>query len=726
MADQYTDSELFNIIPGSSITGESTYDIWKSLGNTGDVNDFLEFLKGEQPLFVKFIESSESGYYTTDVEFDQIVETFNQNKQIIFIDINGSMYTTCYFNITSTPKHGQVYGTSSGGFVHYKYDFSKQKFLRSYRDAIFNNSYIYVDPDFALGEQENYSNMLTTDLASWVLTDQVYSNSSGNDVDTAIVTLGKLKEEIDEDLIDPNKAANAKVTGDKISELKEDLGDVRCDFYTETKSKNLFDPSKVQEQKGIDSSGVIYTDASFDISDRIPVLANTQVVFSDDSQSALFLYGYYKTDGAFVERISKRGFIPTYDGYIVLRFAHGSDVSKVQVEYNTAITAYEPYGTEYTPKPFATQSYVDNKVDMYTQIADGANLIDTEKLTNGYINGGVDGTVKSSTTMYVTDYIPVIAGKQYYYNSNYVYCGYCAFYNANKEYVSGYGLKTDSLYLPSPFTIPDGCEYARFTIAKEEHVVNSWVSEINRMSVKPSNYKIVLDTESNKIPTDYEGNDICIFKKILCIGDSLTDGFFNENNGSRLIIRERSYPTQLQKITGVECTNMGYAGYTSKQWYDAYKDTDLSGHDCCIIQLGVNDALKSSSTAETTQALTDIITKVKSENDGIKIFVATIIPANGYMLESMRVMSETIRTIVNNLNDANVYLVDLWKYGHTADLLAFDSGHLSAYGYYQLACDYKAYISYIIRNNPNDFRYVQFIGTFYSFNGDNNTRSITY
>lgn len=355
------------------------------------------------------------------------------------------------------------------------------------------------------------------------------------------------------------------------------------------------------------------------------------------------------------------------------------------------------------------------------------NLIAIDKCTLGYVNGATDGSINVSTSMYVTPYIPLEDSKQYYYNLNYLYRGYCAFYDADKNYINGFGVPNEATYLTSPFTPPTGTAYGRFTIAKQVHLTNTWLCETNQMAEKPAKYaeKIVTDFVEEK-PTDYTGNEISVFNKILCVGDSLTDGFFNENGGSRLIIRNRAYPAKLQALTGIECTNMGHAGYTSKQWYDAYKNTDVSGHDCCIIQLGVNDALKSSSTAETTQALTDIITKVKSENGGIKIFVATIIPANGYMLESMRVMSETIRTIVNNLNDANVYLVDLWEYGHTADLLAFDSGHLSAYGYYQLACDYKAYISYIIKNNPNDFRYVQFIGTSYSLNGDNNTRNITY
>ena len=85
-----------------------------------------------------------------------------------------------------------------------------------------------------------------------------------------------------------------------------------------------------------------------------------------------------------------------------------------------------------------------------------------------------------------------------------------------------------------------------------------------------------------------------------------------------------------------------------------------------------------------------------------------------------------IRDFVSSLNDSNVYLVDLWTYGRTDDYLAYDAGHLSALGYLRLAEDYKAYISYIIHNNPNDFRYVQFIGTNYTYSADSSTRGITY
>lgn len=363
----------------------------------------------------------------------------------------------------------------------------------------------------------------------------------------------------------------------------------------------------------------------------------------------------------------------------------------------------------------------------FTQHDPKTNLIDPDTLMLGYIDGAVDGSVHVSTTIYCTPFIELKNNTDYYFNENYFYPGYCAFYNANKEYISGYGASAPNNKLNAPFTIPDNAKYGRFSIATASRIPNAWLCEYNRMSVKPADYAEEVKTRFiPDIPTEYKGSDICIFKKILCIGDSLTEGFFNENGGSRLVMPERSYPAQLAKLTGIEVSNYGYSGYTSVDWYNAYASTDLSGYDCCIIQLGVNDQLQNVSQSDMNTALTNIINKIESENYGIKIFVADITPGNGYLTTAMRSRSDMIKAFVNNLNDANVYLLDLWSYSHIDDSLAYDAGHLSAYGYFKLAEDYKAYISWIINKNPLDFRYVQFIGTDYTYSGNTYTRIITY
>ena len=559
---------------------------------------------------------------------------------------------------------------------------------------------------------------------------------------------------IDKNLSIEGAAADAKATGDKINELKSDLSDVNAELADvrvgadgvtygsagdavrgqynslltnlltkadDIGSYNRFNPSTITD-------GIITKTGS--------VVANSEWVYSDfiPVKPGMVLYAYHISAGNFAMYDSSRNIVsnstswsnpftvPAGVYFIRMTFHKIYVTSPTDPAFLSILETYDQYRplTEYVHD--AIDNVVTYEHDPVT------NMIDPSKCELGYILGDSDGSVHSSTTFYCTPFIPIEPNKQYYYSANnYIYSGYCAFYDANKQYISGYGTSSADAHLNTPFTPPSNAAYGRFTILNASALENAWMCETNQMAEKPADYADELVTSFvPQKPTDYKGDDITLFNKILCIGDSLTDGFFNESGGSRLIIRKYSYPTKLQALTGVECTNKGYAGYTSVQWYEAYQNEDLSGHDACIIQLGVNDQLQNVSESDMDTALANIINKVKTDNNGIKIFVATIIPANGYMTTAMRTRSQMIRDFVSNLDDSNVYLVDLWTYGHTDDYLAYDAGHLSALGYLRLAEDYKAYISYIIHNNPNDFRYVQFVGTNYTYAGDTQSRQITY
>lgn len=64
--DSRTQSELFNYVQGSDITGQSAYDIWKGLGYEGSEADFLEFIrtgiKGDtgKSAYEEWVEQSEN------------------------------------------------------------------------------------------------------------------------------------------------------------------------------------------------------------------------------------------------------------------------------------------------------------------------------------------------------------------------------------------------------------------------------------------------------------------------------------------------------------------------------------------------------------------------------------------------------------------------------------------------------------------------------------------
>lgn len=337
------------------------------------------------------------------------------------------------------------------------------------------------------------------------------------------------------------------------------------------------------------------------------------------------------------------------------------------------------------------------------------NLI-TEISSNRYVKA--DGTLGADSNLSCTNYIELEEGKNYYWSS--LFNGYYAFYDEDKAFVEGHG--NDSS-LTNPITVPDGAKYVRLSMYLSNEL-KVWVNFKNRKPTNTIRYvlreNIYTNHELHPLPCDYEGSDISAFTSCICIGDSLTEGIFNVNGTeSSRTYPTMSYPKYLEKITGISVTNAGHAGKTSVQWWDSYGSQDFSNHQMAIIQLGVNDYYFIGHDWSDTnkQAFINIINKLKSDNNNIKIFVATIIPAKYYPASDFANISQGIRDLVEELNDPNVILIDIAKYGHTNDEDAYNTGHLSAYGYWRLAKDYVSYISWYMHNNPSVFKEIQFIGT---------------
>ena len=243
-------------------------------------------------------------------------------------------------------------------------------------------------------------------------------------------------------------------------------------------------------------------------------------------------------------------------------------------------------------------------------------------------------------------------------------------------------------------------------------------------------------------PVKYEGNEIQVFNRGICIGDSVTEGSFdNDSNG--IIVKRFSYPAILKRLTNIDIVNAGIAGATSSSWYEASLNSDAqwgkwvndewvwntnpsagatdivsselnySNFDFAIIHLGINDfglALTTENIiSDFVTNINTIITKLKNSNSGIKIFLATIIPtyAPSYNTD-YKLMNEKIAEIAENTE--NVFLIDLNKYSELASQAEYNVIHPTALGYHKMANEIKSYISYIIGNNLNKFTDIQFIG----------------
>lgn len=242
-------------------------------------------------------------------------------------------------------------------------------------------------------------------------------------------------------------------------------------------------------------------------------------------------------------------------------------------------------------------------------------------------------------------------------------------------------------------------------------------------------------------PVDYKGNEIQAFTRGICIGDSVTEGTLDHSEGT-FNKAGTSYPAILKRLTGLDITNAGIAGATSKTWYETSLNSstswgdwvnnewfwreptgtslDYSGYDFAIIHLGIND-IGNMGDITIEELLVDyeaniynIINKLKEHNNGIKIFLATIVPsyAPSYN-ENYKAMNNKIRAIVEATT--NVYLLDLNELSNLTMHSAYNVWHPTAIGYVKMAEEIKALISYIISQNLDEFSTIQFIGTDYTF-----------
>jgi lysophospholipase L1-like esterase len=277
-----------------------------------------------------------------------------------------------------------------------------------------------------------------------------------------------------------------------------------------------------------------------------------------------------------------------------------------------------------------------------------------------------------------------------------------------------------------------------------------FMSELNYGAKKYTNSLSCTVVYGEENPVEYGGNEIQVFTRGLCVGDSITEGVFNHSDGQndQITIKKYAYPSALKRMTGIDIVNAGISGASSVTWYDATinstphwgrwvnnewvwsespdageSDTvstalDYSGFDFAIIHLGINDIfMMGDATIDETVSnfetnINNIINKLKTANTGIKVFLCTIIPSYAVPGNAnYTAINKKIREIANAIE--NVFLVDLNTYSECKEGTPYSYYHLTALGYHRMATEIKAIISYTIKKNLNEFNTVQFIGTTY-------------
>lgn len=366
---------------------------------------------------------------------------------------------------------------------------------------------------------------------------------------------------------------------------------------------------------------------------------------------------------------------------------------------------YEGYATE---EVVSYSENFDNEVErLINQSQPELETIQTLSLgtlEDGFINSK-NGNEVSATSYKRTGFIHVQADKLKVAITFSVASVGFAFYDSRKKYISGFDYTGYSIGDLKEVEVPENAYYFRYCAINEN---------VSKMLVRVPNYANAV-SRVNTNPCFYDISSECrTFKKILCIGDSLTAGQFDyKENGTNKEFNDPdySYPAFLKALTGRDITNAGDAGETTVSWYEIHQNDDLSGHDACIIMLGRNDyvAGRETTSEERAAAFANIITKVRNENPQIPIFISTLI--NYYKGSGADTMNTDIRTAATA---NNCYLLDISTYGKM--VLADDAySHCTAEGYCTLAEYFFHYISCIMHNNYTQFKTIQFVGTDRSF-----------
>ena len=374
----------------------------------------------------------------------------------------------------------------------------------------------------------------------------------------------------------------------------------------------------------------------------------------------------------------------------------------------------------------AAQAEVYEKMQKYP--IRGCNLIVASEILDGKrVNNNTGGYTDASSfsafeVKFCRDQMPIYLRG--------VYSGYFCIFDKDGNIIDSKGNTGRTLY--TGYMLPQGAVRGRFTSQSNRDVssVYSYIGYYHNLTEEERNNHVAYeDSFSYKpqevIPTDYQGRDFSTFKRIVCCGDSLTQGVFNTSSGEGTIdTASYCYPRYLADISGREVINLGYGGASTASWWNRFQDDErLTGCDCAIIQLGVNDNMTNWETSS-VPAFQNIINRLKSNNNGIKIFLAGIINAKSYPCacngEDLFSTDQAIRNMYasNWADDPQVFFIDHAKYGHLRDHYSgislkdnYNMGHLSAYGYNRLAQDYYNYIGWIMHNNNTDFGKIQFTGT---------------
>ena len=235
-----------------------------------------------------------------------------------------------------------------------------------------------------------------------------------------------------------------------------------------------------------------------------------------------------------------------------------------------------------------------------------------------------------------------------------------------------------------------------------------------------------------------------IFRKIVCVGDSLSSGEMEGKMDGKKIYHdmyEYSWGQFLARDTGAMVYNCSKGGMTAKAYIESFADErgfwdEKYAAQGYIIALGVNDMARVLDGSMEYGSLADVHVDAPDKNPHTfvgcyaailsryqkmvpkaKFFLMTM-PSH-HMDDALGQYYDKHQKTMHDLAEMfeNCYVLDFRKYAPDYNdefkKTFYLAGHMNAAGYRLTALMVESYIDYLIRHNADDFRQIAFVGTPY-------------
>ena len=530
----------------------------------------------------------------------------------------------------------------------------------------------------------------------------------------------------DKTLTQSDKPADSAVVGKEIGSLKEDLDGFAYNYIKE-KGYVAYETGNVQELGEVENTGFLPIKKGMIIKVKGIVFqpSDSRGLAIYNSQK-LFISGFqYNDNNEYEFDVNEDGYlrativgkqinvIANQNGIVKALIEVSEDAQKeIKREVNTLIL--EEYGEE-------KQLEITETKEGYAVKSDGSKE-----------NAGWISCLKFNCEAYQKIYT-----KNAHSHANYPWI---VLYDSNNNVIKSVNMNEDfSAEIIAPNNASYGwmnC-YELVSYAQTQYLFRTLNNEY-----LPEKLKKIINKENPLANLLENGGYTNIFNKISCIGDSLTEGVFeySENGevkyaGKPQGFEPYSYPSQLARMTGATVGNYGVGGATAKSWIETTECVNCFKQEnkaqAYIIALGTNDTnydgdvntdidvSNYNNNADTFVGnYAKIIQKCLELQPKAKVFVVTIPKTRADNHNAWTTGNSQIKAIAKKLR---VYVLDVYTYSESFDnpdeykKHFYTGGHRNAIGYKRTAMEYATYISWIIYNNPNDFRNAQFIGMDYEF-----------